>query len=250
MTKRLMMTLCLLLCAALLCSCAPVEQQQSQGAGQQNPLDNWQNAGIPEVDDYIEVPQPVQGFQSMLPVISSQYAGATPVVIDPIDKPTATPVPPLSFSYQVYDATKLHLSFEGPSGWTVSDTEDNVFVITNPDTSMDFGASLTIRTAPTATVYGETELKNEVNAMLNSLNAYFAKFSPSRVDSRKVQDWTGMYANYTAVMSDGVKVAGRVHAWSHEKTVYVLLLAYPEAYTRTYIDNVYDKFIHSLKVSR
>ena len=34
-----------------------------------------------------------------------QYAGATPILINPIDMPTATPRPPLAFSFAPYTAS-------------------------------------------------------------------------------------------------------------------------------------------------
>ncbi len=265
MKKRLIATLCLALCATLLCSCQPQQHYDMHpDAATQNPLDQVNNteAPVPEVPDLVDyddgsydpaseehAAEP-KGFEAVNPVISSIYAGATPVVIDPIDKPTPTPVPPITFQYQVYDVAKLNLSFEGPVGWTGNDPMDDVFVLTNPDTSMDFAASLSIRATATTTTYGDAELKTEVSNALSNLRGNFTSFSPSSVDNRKMQDWNGKYANYTGVMADGTKVAGRVHAWSHEKTLYVLQLAYPQAYTRTYIDSVYDQFVHSLKVSR
>jgi len=268
MKKRLIAMLCLALCATLLCSCQPQQHYDPYnpgGAATQNPLDQVNNteAPAPQVPDLVDyddgsydpaseenVPEPNKGFEAVNPVISSIYAGATPVVIDPIDKPTPTPVPPITFQYQVYDATKLYLSFEGPTGWAVDDAMDDIFVLTNPDTSVDFAASLSIRATATTTTYSDAELKTEVSNALSAIRGNFTSFSPSSVDTRKMQDWAGRYANYTGVMSDGTKVAGRIHAWSHEKTLYVLQLSYPEAYTRTYIDSVYDKFVHSLKVSR
>ena len=61
-----------------------------------------------------------------------QYAGASPVVIDPIDKPTPTPLPPITFAYQTYNATKLHLSFDAPAGWIVDDSASDTYILTQP----------------------------------------------------------------------------------------------------------------------
>ena len=49
------------------------------------------------------------------PTMQSEYAGATPVLIDPIDKPTPTPLPTLTFTYAKYEATALGLTFEAPA---------------------------------------------------------------------------------------------------------------------------------------
>ena len=47
------------------------------------------------------------------------YAGATPIPLDPIDMPTATPRPSLTFSYGVANVDHLNISFEAPVGWVV-----------------------------------------------------------------------------------------------------------------------------------
>ena len=46
-----------------------------------------------EKEDVEDVP----ALPTTAPTIQSDYAGATPVVIDPIDKPTPTPLPPIIF---------------------------------------------------------------------------------------------------------------------------------------------------------
>ena len=43
------------------------------------------------------------------------YAGATPIPLDPIDMPTPTPKPVLTFSYGIVAADKLRLNFEAPA---------------------------------------------------------------------------------------------------------------------------------------
>ena len=56
-----------------------------------------------------------------------------------------------------------------------------------------------------------------------------------------------IYANYTATTMDNVKIAGRIIIACSSKTLYVLHVSYPQGYTKTYVDNVYDKFRHSVK---
>ena len=86
-----------------------------------------------------------------IPVISGQYSGATPVVIDPIDKPTPTPLPALSFTYQTYTASNLNLTFEGPAGWVVDTSEANSYKLQSPAWATGYAATLVIRASSTST---------------------------------------------------------------------------------------------------
>ena len=111
--------------------------------------------------------EPAAGEPTAAPTMQSEYAGATPVLIDPIDKPTPTPLPKLSFTYATYEAPALHLSFEGPAGWLVDDSQPDTYTITNPDTSMDYAAFLSIRTVPVSKNYN----KNEIEVLLSISHA-------------------------------------------------------------------------------
>ena len=56
-----------------------------------------------------------------------------------------------------------------------------------------------------------------------------------------------IYANYTGTTTDNVKVAGRIIIACSNKTLYILHVSYPQGYTKTYVENVYDKFRHTVK---
>lgn len=186
------------------------------------------------------------------PIIASQYAGATPVVLDPIDKPTPTPAPALSITeFQTYDATKLSLSFDGPVGWTVNDLAADTFVLTNPDGTVDYKAELIVRTMSVSAAYGELELKREVKQMLTNIKADYSSFSPSNTASRTLMDKKGIYADFSGTRKDtGAQVWGRVHITCINKTLIILQLTCPYVYRETYKDTVYSKFRHSVKFTR
>ena len=180
--------------------------------------------------------------------VQSEYAGATPVLIDPVDKPTPTPLPALTFSYTRYEASALHLSFEAPTGWMVDDTLPDTYTVTNPDPSMDYAAMLSIRTVPVSKNYSKNELVKEVKGTLDTLGSNgYEKFDRSNTANRSFMNTTGVYANYTATTTEGVKVAGRVIIACSNKTLYILHVSYPQGYTRTYVDGVFDKFRHTVK---
>ncbi len=204
-------------------------------------------------DNVIELPSIVTQAPTAtpIPVISGQYAGATPIVVDPIDKPTATPVPALVFSYSTYTVDNLGLTFEAPMGWTADTTQLNTYILRNPDTRADYAATLTITANSTNVEYTTDMLAAEVTAMLNSVKeAGFSKYSPSNTATRKglFMGATGVYANYTGTLTDGTEIAGRLAAFYKNAVLYTVHLTYPKAYTDTYKDKVYDHLRDTLKL--
>ena len=202
-----------------------------------------------EGGEWEDVPDDPENAVTVAPVIQSEYAGATPVIIDPIDKPTPTPLPVLSFSFVTYEAASLHLTFEGPSGWTVDDTIADTYRLTNPDPSMDYAATLVVRAVPVNKAYSKSELTREVKGMLDTLaSGQMTSFEPSNTAERSFLGTTGVYANYTATDAEtGAKVAGRLIVACVDKTLYTLHMSCPRRYRDFYVTNVYDKFRHSVK---
>ncbi len=204
-------------------------------------------------DNVVELPSLVTQAptDTPIPVISGQYAGATPIVINPIDKPTATPVPELVFSYSTYTVDSLSLTFEAPMGWTADTTQLNTYILRNPDTRADYAATLTITANGTNVEYTTDMLAAEVTAMLNSVKeAGFSKYSPSNTATRKglFMGATGVYANYSGTLTDGTEIAGRLAAFYKNAVLYTVHLTYPKAYTDTYKDKVYDHLRDTLKL--
>ena len=275
--KFLALTLCL--CVVLLAGCQSSEPQRfnyydgennqnnsaSQGAQNNVPENPGTGDGGINFDDGNYDPASEEGLGADLtfvdiateapsytaaPTVYSQYAGATPVMIDPIDKPTPTAVPPLTFTYQVYDATNLGLSFEGPIGWVADASGSDSYVIYNPDPSMDYAATLTITATSVVNEYSDSNLKSTVLDMLSSIGmSGFREFSRSNTAPRTLLGKSGVYANYTGTLDNGVEVAGRVHATYKDHVLYTVHITYPAAYTDTYKDGVYKKLRDTIKIT-
>ena len=274
MWKKRMLCLVLVLCAVLLTACQEKEtfatldsagqdrKKASEESSQQDPFENAvvdsvtedydngpYNPALEEDKDPEPVPEPEVPMTAP-PTMQSEYAGATPVLIDPIDKPTPTPLPPLTFIYDTYEASALHLTFEAPGGWLADDSQPDTFTLTNPDPSMDYAASLSIRLVPVSKNYSKNELIKEVKNTLDTLGSEgFKKFERSNTAGRKFMNSDGIYANYTGTTTEGVKIAGRLIVSCVNKTLYVLHVSYPQGYTKTYVDGVYDKFRHTVKTT-
>ena len=264
MKKRLMLALMLLLCAVLLAGCGEEKRfdvlttnnggnaQQStsqQPAQEEDPLAEEDEYG----NDWAEpLPTQVAPTATPAPTVRSQYAGATPVVIDPIDKPTPTPVPKLQVSYAAYDAKQLGLSFEGPAGWLNIESSADAFIIQNPNARMDYAATLTLTAKKVSGDYSTSDLKSVVNGMLSSIGASgFEEYDPSQTDSRSLLGKNGIYANYTGTLlvnETEVQVAGRVHAVCVDKVLYTIHLTAPRSQWSDYKDMVYDKLRDTLTI--
>ena len=278
MKKRMLLALALVVCLVVMSACQSggtkytVVESNAPQATQNLNMGNTQSSQIDDpvdFDDGSYDPTSEEGrgeyFEDFggldeepeapvtpAPTVRGEYAGATPVVIDPIDKPTPTPVPPLTFTYQVYDATKLHLAFEGPVGWRVDDSAAEVYVLTNPDPSMSYAAQLTLTATAVPSKMNKTSLVDQVEAMLDSIGdgQGVKNFSPSRTADRTLMDAAGVYANYTATLSDGTEIAGRVHAACLNKVLYTVHITYPKDYRDTYVDTVYDTLRKTLNITQ
>ena len=276
MSRKRILCLVLALCAVVLTACQQkevfdtslpprgqtAESQPAQEASQDlfgstvvGPTDFDDGSYDPaseEGGEWEDVADDPETAATAAPVIQSEYAGATPVIIDPIDKPTPTPLPTLSFSYVTYEASSLHMTFEGPDGWLVDNSIADTYTLTNPDPSMDYAAYLTVRAVPVNKSYSKSELTKEVKGMLDTLSGggELKSFSPSNTAERSFLGATGVYANYTATEADtGAEVAGRLIVACVDKTLYTLHVSYPRGYRDFYVTNVYDKFRHSVKLN-
>ena len=276
MLKKKIVCLILVLCAALvLTACGqqqetyPNQPRQDTGAAQQQaPVQEQVVAQAPaqqiNFNDGSYDPASEEGGQSeqviaetnaatAAPVMQSEYAGATPVKIDPVDKPTPTPLPKLTFSYNTYNASNLHLTFEGPAGWMVNDLAVDSYTLTNPDPSMDYEATVEIRTIAAGKDYTQKELIKEVKAQADTLRSTgnFQSFDASDTAARFFIDGNGVYLAYKGVLNDGQEtgVAGRIIVNTVNKTLYVLHVSYPRGLADTFADGVYNKVRHSMKLT-
>ena len=187
------------------------------------------------------------------PVMQSEYAGATPVKIDPVDKPTPTPLPKITFSYTTYNAPNLHLTFEGPAGWIADDLAADTYILTNPDPSMDYEAKAEIRTIAAGKDYTQKELVKEAKAQAEALQGTgsFQSFSTSDTATRTFINGNGVYIAYKGTLNDGQEtgVAGRIIVNTVNKVLYVLHVSYPRGLADTFADGVYNKIRHSMKLT-
>jgi len=177
------------------------------------------------------------------------YAGSTPIPLDPVDAPTATPKPALTFSYVDYSAAKLGLSFKGPAGWVPDDSVDNVFTLSEPTEQMKDGQAciLNVYAVPVSSNYSESDLVTEIKQRLTTISeSGYSEWKPSYTATRFLLGSKGVYANFTGTLLNGTQVGGRIHAVCVNKVLYCLQITYPLGYKDDYL-TVFSQLRESFK---
>lgn len=218
--------------------------------------DPTQEEGISGLPDDEEEPVEVV-IPAATPVsVNSEFAGQPPLQIDPINKPTPTPVPTVEYAesdFTVYDATRLRISFEAPAGWDVDESIADSYIITNPDERLSYKPQLMLTARGVSSSYNQSALQREVNAVLEALKSDYTNFSPSSFGSRTLLSASGAYKDFTAtIKGTDIQIWGRVQAVYHanSKTLIVLRLTAPLEYKALYKDTVYPRFRKTLKFTR
>ena len=178
------------------------------------------------------------------------YAGATPIPLKPVDLPTPTPHPELTFDYATYTAGSLGLSFDCPSGWLVDESQTDVFVLTEPETQMHDGQQciITISAEPVTANYSEKDLKKQVTQRLKEIGSVnFTVWNPSLTATRTLMGSNGVYANYTGTLANGVELAGRILYASANNKLYGVEMVYPRDYRDDYL-NIFAKIRETIAV--
>jgi hypothetical protein len=202
------------------------------------PQGDTQVAGDPLGEEGIGGDNTAEAPQDVASVETYAFAGSTPLPLDPIDLPTPTPRPALTFSYETYEATKLGLKFDGPVGWTRDDSIDDTFTITEPEKRDNYTAFITIRKVPVSKDYNQSDLVKEVQDMLDTIsstNFNKSDWRPSNTAARTLMDNDGVYADYSGTLVDGTRVRGRVHVICIDKVLYSIHMSHPAGYNSDYL---------------
>ncbi len=177
------------------------------------------------------------------------YAGSTPIPLNPVDMPTPTPKPDLSFTYSQYIASTVGVTFEGPANWRVNESQSGVFILSEPTNQVKDGQQciITISAEPIGSDYKQKELETHVEHRVDTIGgAQFSSFKPSYTATRHMLGSTGVYANYTGTLTDGTEVGGRIQYVSINGVLYGLEIVFPEGFRGDFID-VFGEIRGSMK---
>ena len=177
------------------------------------------------------------------------YAGSTPIPLDPIDMPTPTPRPELTFSYISMTADRLGLKFEGPGTWDVDDSQSDVFTLTDPNTLDNVNATLTLKITHVASSYQASNVKTDLANELSAMGQYnYTTWEASSAEKRTLAGKEGYYASYRGVYTDGTIVRGRVHMVLLDgNRLLTVTLNCPGWYNSSYV-NVYTRFRNTVSI--
>ncbi len=177
------------------------------------------------------------------------YAGTTPIPLDPVDMPTPTPRSELTFAYQAYTAAQLGITVEGPVYWTVDESVDGQFTLSEPVEQMKDGqlGTLIITATPVTKNYSQSELETEVKQRLSTIGSTnYSEFNRTLTATRYLMGSKGVYANYSGTLANGVKLGGRLHVVCVDKVLYSLHIIYPSEFKKDF-ENVFAHAKDTLK---
>ena len=221
----------------------PYDVVLENGFTEQDAL-NEENYIDPELDDGSDL-YVAQPTGTVYP-----YAGSTPIPLDPIDMPTPTPRPSLSFTYGDYSAASVGVSFKAPAGWLVDESQAQTFILREPDSQIKDGQQcvITISSQAVTSNYNQSDLETLVKDRLDVIGgaSNITSFKPSYTATRYMMGSLGVYANYTATTTDGVEIGGRIQYVCIDRTLYGLEILFPEGFREDFID-VFGEIRGSMK---
>lgn len=165
------------------------------------------------------------------------YAGATPIPLNPIDMPTPTPRPPLTFTYGDAVANNLKLSFQAPVGWQMDTSAADTLILQDPNAYDNVNAVMTVKITSVPSAYKLADTKTEVRNMLKEIGQYnYAEWTTTELAARTLLKKDGYYANYRGVYYDGTIVRGRVMvALLDGNRIITLHMSCPAGYNEAYM---------------
>lgn len=283
MKKRLMIP-ALLLIVAILAGCTPQQsneisdiptlgsqtaQPNPMDAGQISPTDftlnlpeGYDPASEEDDDDREDIvfPAAQQGSvqqstaQQALSIpadnsTASPFAGSSPIPLNPIDMPTPTPRPALTFTYATYTASRLGFTFESVAGYEIDDSSGDTYILREPAGMWkdNKGVVVTLSQAAVSGGYNKSDVRKDVLAKLDEIGQSYQRWEPSNTAERTLLNAPGYYANYRATQMDGTIVRGRIHmAVLPGNRVLTLHIEHPAEYNEDYI-GVFTKIRSTLK---
>ncbi len=180
---------------------------------------------------------------------------ATPVAVDPIDKPTPTPAPTPNYIYETYTSDAMGISFSIPYTWLLNPN-------TNPDTTVQFvepqsemkdvggyQTRLTIEKINMGLQQTASDARERLEYVLGELEQSFTSFTANSIASQSIGEANGYYCYYKAEYNDGAKnylMNGRIIIVAHEKALYQIRLTTPRSWY-SYYEYVYRKVRSTLE---
>ena len=188
-------------------------------------------------------------------VLTPDNPAATPIAVDPIDKPTPTPMPTPAYIYETYTNAEMGVSFSIPYTWLLNPNTNQATTVqfVEPKSEMmepdGYQTRLTIEKYDMGLNQTPSDARARLESTLDELAASFTSFTPNAIDSASFGDANGYYCYYRAEYNDGSKtyeMNGRIIIVAHGKALYQIRLTTPRNWY-SYYNYVYRQVRYTFK---
>ena len=161
---------------------------------------------------------------------------ATPVAVDPIDKPTPTPAPTPDYMYDTYTSSSMGVSFSIPYSWLLnpSTNQETTLQFVEPKSEMmepdGYQTRLTIERFSAGLNQTAADARTRLESVLTELEGMFTTFKANDIATASIGGASGYYCYYRATYNDGTKeysMRGRVAVVAHDKELIQIRLTTP-----------------------
>jgi len=187
--------------------------------------------------------------------LTPEDPSATPIPVDPIDKPTPTPLPKPNYWYETYENADMGIAFSIPGTWLLNPNtnQDTTIQFVEPKSEMmevgGYQTRLTVEKVNTGLSQTAADAKERLETTLMQLEGTFTSFTPGNLASTTIGDAKGYYCYYKAEYNDGTKtyqMRGRIAIVAHEKALYQVRITTPQTWY-SYYENVFRSVRNSFE---
>ncbi len=180
---------------------------------------------------------------------------ATPIAVDPIDKPTPTPAPTPDYMYDTYTSSSMGISFSIPYSWLLnpSTNQDTTLQFVEPKSEMmepdGYQTRLTIERFSAGLSQTAADARTRLESVLTELEGMFTTFKANDIATASIGGASGYYCYYRATYNDGTKeysMRGRVAVVAHDKELIQIRLTTPSNWF-SYYNHVYRQLRATFK---
>ena len=180
---------------------------------------------------------------------------ATPVAVDPIDKPTPTPAPTPDYMYDTNTSSSMGISFSIPYSWLLnpSTNQDTTLQFVEPKSEMmepdGYQTRLTIERFSAGLNQTAADARTRLESVLTELEGMFTTFKANDIATASIGGASGYYCYYRATYNDGTteySMRGRVAVVAHDKELIQIRLTTPSNWF-SYYNHVYRQLRATFK---
>ena len=180
---------------------------------------------------------------------------ATPVAVDPIDKPTPTPAPTPDYMDDTYTSSSMGVSFSIPYSWLLnpSTNQETTLQFVEPKSEMmepdGYQTRLTIECFSAGLNQTAADARTRLESVLTELEGMFTTFKANDIATASIGGASGYYCYYRATYNDGTKeysMRGRVAVVAHDKELIQIRLTTPSNWF-SYYNHVYRQLRATFK---